>query len=216
EPQERPEGSTRQRRLELEPPAERRVERAPGGAVQIVHHPPALRELVFGEAHPERLGDGLHGLERGRLGRGRVFALLRLRAADLRDDLGLRLRHDPASDEPAGEPAQHVGERAAEPVFSEQHDEYLALSSVTSWYKSHVAKDPKKAAPDPTAARELITKLDRRLFMEELNRLTQGFTADPGNPGSYECTGCARCANCMFCKECEACYNCTHCTRCEL
>src|SRR5258706_7235350 len=81
----------------------------------------------------------------------------------------------------------------------------------SEWSRTQgVAKD-KKAPLDPSAAREMVLKLDRRLFLEELNRLTQGFTADPGNPGSYNCTECARCANCMFCKTCEACYQCNYC-----
>jgi|JI10StandDraft_1071094.scaffolds.fasta_scaffold583576_2 hypothetical protein len=78
-----------------------------------------------------------------------------------------------------------------------------------------VARDTKKT-PEPDDARQLIASLDRRHFLEELNRLTQSFTADPGNPGSYACKECVRCANCMFCEGCEACYASTHCIRCEL
>jgi hypothetical protein len=78
-----------------------------------------------------------------------------------------------------------------------------------------VARDTKKT-PEPDDARQLIASLDRRHFLEELNRLTQSFTADPGNPGSYACKECVRCANCMFCEGCEACYSSTHCIRCEL
>lgn len=78
-----------------------------------------------------------------------------------------------------------------------------------------VARDTKKTQ-EPDDARQLIASLDRRHFLEELNRLTQSFTADPGNPGSYACKECVRCANCMFCEGCEACYASTHCIRCEL
>lgn len=79
-----------------------------------------------------------------------------------------------------------------------------------------MAKDTRKTTVDPAEARALIAKADKRMFMEELNRLAHGFTADAGNPGSYACKECLRCANCMFCNECTSCYTCTHCTRCEL
>ena len=81
-----------------------------------------------------------------------------------------------------------------------------------------MAKESKKVQPlpDPAEARALVAGLDRRKFLEELGRLTQGFAADPGNPGSYACEGCVRCANCMFCEDCEGCYSCTHCHRCTL
>ena len=64
-------------------------------------------------------------------------------------------------------------------------------------------------------ARELIAALDKRRFLEELNRLASSFAADPGNPGSYACKSCVRCANCMFCEGCVGCYGCTHCVSCE-
>ena len=65
-------------------------------------------------------------------------------------------------------------------------------------------------------ARAAIAKLGKREFMEELARLTKGFSTEPGNPGSYACTGCTRCSACMFCKDCDSCYACNYCVRCEL
>jgi hypothetical protein len=61
-----------------------------------------------------------------------------------------------------------------------------------------------------------IAAMSKREFMDELGRLVENFSADPGNPGSYGCTGCSRCTSCTFCKDCDGCYACTYCVRCEL
>lgn len=80
-----------------------------------------------------------------------------------------------------------------------------------------MARDLKpRPVVEPKEARALIAALDRRGFTEELSKLTQSFSTDPGNPGSYACSGCQRCANCMFCDTCDSCYQCTHCTGCQL
>ncbi len=69
---------------------------------------------------------------------------------------------------------------------------------------------------EEAAARQAVSALGKREFLEQFGKLTKSFSTDPGNPGSYACEGCQRCANCMFCKDCDSCYQCTHCTRCEL
>ena len=52
-------------------------------------------------------------------------------------------------------------------------------------YFIRVAKDPKKGSLDPMMARELIVKLERRTFLEEIARLTQGLSTAAGNPGRH-------------------------------
>lgn len=80
-----------------------------------------------------------------------------------------------------------------------------------------MAKDPRsKQQLEPEEARALIRQLDRRTFQEDLARLTQGFSSDAGNPGSYACENCTRCASSMFCKGCDSCYQCNYCIDCEL
>jgi hypothetical protein len=79
-----------------------------------------------------------------------------------------------------------------------------------------MARDHRRPLSEVTDIRQLIASLDKRGFLEQLARLTQGKAAEPDNVGSYECKSCVRCTTCMFCNECNTCYACTHCTRCEL
>jgi hypothetical protein len=59
------------------------------------------------------------------------------------------------------------------------------------------------------------SKLNKRAFFEEYQRLAQAFRDDASNPGSYACEGCSRCTGCMFCNGCVNCYRCNHCTGCK-
>jgi hypothetical protein len=59
------------------------------------------------------------------------------------------------------------------------------------------------------------SKVTKRAFFDEFQRLTRDFTADAGNPSSYACKECERCTACMFCEGCANCYRCTHCEGCR-
>ena len=57
-------------------------------------------------------------------------------------------------------------------------------------------------------------KLSKRMFFEELEKLTHSFSVDASNPSSYSCRDCERCTGCMFCERCRNCYRCNHCEGC--